>query len=85
MKSEREYHGCGEENHMEKRERGSNIIFTIIFRLLGNLGCWEVYQVGKGGRGRKENQDLTNNKLQAWKKKYCNFKNINFFISDHST
>jgi len=30
MKRGRIYHGCGEEYNVEKRERGSNIIFPII-------------------------------------------------------
>ena len=31
---EEEHHGCEEEYNVEKRERGSNIIFPIILRLL---------------------------------------------------
>ena len=31
------YHGCGEEYNVEKKERGSNIIFPIILRLLGRI------------------------------------------------
>ena len=37
VKRERECHGCGEENNVEKREKGSNIIFPIILRLLGRI------------------------------------------------
>ena len=49
----RENHGCGEEYNVEKRERGSNIIFPLTY-----IGCWEEYQVVKRGkvqtfRGRK--------------------------------
>jgi len=38
---EREYHDCGEEYNMEKRKRGSNIIFPIISRLLGRISIGE--------------------------------------------
>ena len=34
VKRGREYHGCWEDYDMETRERGSNIIFPIISRLL---------------------------------------------------
>ena len=34
VKRGREYYGCGKENRVEKRERGSN----IILRLLGRMG-----------------------------------------------
>ena len=44
MKRGRKYHGCGEEYNVEKRDRGSNVIFLIILRL---------FKVGKRGRGRK--------------------------------
>ena len=37
----REYHGCGEEYNVEKRERGSNIIFPIILRLLERISSGE--------------------------------------------
>ena len=47
MKREREYHSCGKEYNMEKRERGSNIIFPIILRLLGRISS------GEKGRKRK--------------------------------
>ena len=33
----REYHGGGEEYNVEKSERGNNIIFPIILRLLGRI------------------------------------------------
>ena len=33
----REYHGCGDECNIEKRKKGSNTIFPIIFRLLGRI------------------------------------------------
>ena len=33
----REYHDCGEEYNVEKREMGSNIIIPIILRLLGRI------------------------------------------------
>ena len=33
----RKCHGCGEEYNVEKRERGSSIIFSIIFRLLRRI------------------------------------------------
>ena len=54
MKREGKYHGCGEEYHMEKRERGSNIIFPIILRRLGRISngedgnFWEENQNGMG-------------------------------------
>ena len=41
VKGGREYHGRGEEYKVKKRERGSNIIFTIIFRLLGRISSGE--------------------------------------------
>ena len=37
----REYHGCGEEYNVEKRERGSIIIFPIRLRLLGRISSGE--------------------------------------------
>ena len=38
------YHGCGEEYNVEKRERGSNIIFSLMLRLLERISR------GEGGR-----------------------------------
>ena len=38
-------HGFGEEYNVVKRERGSNIIFPIIFRLLGRIS---IREEGKG-------------------------------------
>ena len=32
---------CGEENNVEKRERESNILFSIILRLLGRISSME--------------------------------------------
>ena len=37
MKRGREYYGLGEEYRVEKRERGNNIIFPVILRLLGRI------------------------------------------------
>ena len=48
VKRRKEYHSFGEEYKMKKRERGSNIIFSIIFRLL------EEYKREKG-KGTKIN------------------------------
>ena len=44
-----EYHGCGEDYNVEKREKGSNVIFPIILRLWRRISR----QVGKRGRLRK--------------------------------
>ena len=44
VKRGREYHGCGEEYNIEKRKRGSNIIFPIMLgRISSGEGdgiCW---------------------------------------------
>ena len=50
VKKRRKYHGCGKEKTYKKRERGSNIIFPLILRLLGRSGeedgnFGEEYQV----------------------------------------
>ena len=37
VKRGREYHGFWEEDNMEKREWGSNIIFPLILRLSGRI------------------------------------------------
>jgi len=37
----KEYQDCGEEYYIEIRERGSNIIFPIILRLLGRISSGE--------------------------------------------
>ena len=42
VKRRRKYHGCGEEYNQEKRERGSNIIFPKILRLLERISSGEV-------------------------------------------
>ena len=52
MKSGREYHGCREEYNVEIRERGSNIIFPIILKLLGRISSEKV-----NGNFGEENQD----------------------------
>ena len=41
MKRRREYHDCGEEFNEDKRERGSNIIFSFILRLLRRISSGE--------------------------------------------
>ena len=41
----REYNCCGEEYNMEKRDRGNNIIFPLIFRLLGRISRGEGYYI----------------------------------------
>ena len=41
MKRGRKYNGCVEENYVEKREMGSNIIFPIILGLLGRISSGE--------------------------------------------
>ena len=46
VKRGKEYYYCGEEYNIEKRERGRNIIFPTILRLLGRISS------------REENQDL---------------------------
>ena len=43
----RKYHGFGGEHNVENMERGSNIIFTIILRLLGRISS------GEKGKRRK--------------------------------
>ena len=40
-KRRRKFHGCGEEYNLEKREKGRNIIFPIVFRLLGRISSGE--------------------------------------------
>ena len=47
VKTGKEYYGCGEKYNVEKRERGSNIIFPIKVRLLGRISR------RLRGRGRK--------------------------------
>ena len=37
VKRRREYHGCGEEYNLEKMERGSNSVLSIILMLLGKI------------------------------------------------
>ena len=37
MKRGRKYHGCGEEYDVERRERGGNIIFSIILKAVGKI------------------------------------------------
>jgi len=44
VKRGREYHGCGEEYYVEKREMGSNIIFPLILRLLGRISSGEKWK-----------------------------------------
>ena len=41
VKRGRECHVCGKEYNVEKRERGSNIVFPIILRLLGRISIGE--------------------------------------------
>ena len=41
MKRGKEYYGCEKEYNVEKRERGINIIFPIMLRLLGRLSSGE--------------------------------------------
>ena len=53
MKRGREYHSCGEEYNMEKREMGSNIIFPIIFNLLGRISSGE-----KGNEDRNFGEEI---------------------------
>ena len=36
-----EYHGCGEEYNVDRRERGSNINFPIILRLFERISSGE--------------------------------------------
>ena len=47
LKRGREYHGFGENITWKKRDRGSNVIFSSILRLLGRRSS------GKRGSGRK--------------------------------
>ena len=42
VKREREYNGYREEFNVEKREKKSNIIFSIILRLLGRISSGEI-------------------------------------------
>ena len=64
MKRGEKYHDCGEEYNVEKRERVSNIIISIILRLLGRISSWE-----EDGNFGEENDDFKkigagkNNKL----------------------
>ena len=44
VKGGREYPGYGEEYNVEKRERGSNMIFPLILRLLGNKIKIKIYK-----------------------------------------
>ena len=55
LKEEREYHGCGEEYIVDKRKRGSKIIFPIILRLYERISSGEE---GRRGNIWEENQDL---------------------------
>ena len=57
------YHGFGVESNVDKRERGSNIIFPIIFRLLGRISSGE-----ENGNFGEENQDL---KIWEWGRISC--------------
>ena len=41
MNREEKYYSCGLEHNVEKMERGSNIIFPIILRLLGRISSGE--------------------------------------------
>ena len=50
-----EYHGCGEEHNVEKRERRSNIIFPKILRLLP-LGRISRGEGGQDGHFWEENK-----------------------------
>ena len=61
MKRVRENHGCGEEYNVEKRKRGSIIIFPIISRLLGRILSGEE---GKGTEipGKRIKMGIGNNK-----------------------
>ena len=45
LKEGREYHGCGDECNVFKREKGSKIIFPIIIKLFERILSWEE---GKG-------------------------------------
>ena len=45
MKRAREYHGCGEEYNLDKKERGSIIIFPVILRMFERISRREE---GKG-------------------------------------
>ena len=59
MKRGRKYHGLGEEYNVEKRERGSNIIFPLILRLFRRISSGEE---GKGfGNYEEENKALKMN------------------------
>ena len=57
----REYPGCGEENNVVKRERGRNIIFSIILKLLGRISSREE---GKG-------IEILGKKIKIFKKWLC--------------
>ena len=61
----REYHSW--EYNMEKRERGSNIIFPTISRLLGRIS---IREKGRKLRGRKSklNKIRLRNFIHPWKK-----------------
>ena len=70
----REYHGCGEEYNVEKRERGSNIIFPIIMRQLGRISSGEKgkemeisgmkIKIKKNGGGEK--YQVVENFIHPW-------------------
>ena len=45
VKRGREYHGCGEEYNVEKRERGSKIIVPMILKLLGRISRGKVTEI----------------------------------------
>ena len=53
VKRGRKYYGCGEEYNVEKRERGSNIIFPILLKLSRRISRGEGEE-----NGGEENQDL---------------------------
>ena len=63
VKRGRTYHGCGEEYNVEKRQRGSNVIFPVILRLLGRISIGE-----EDGNFREENQGK---KMGVGKKSSC--------------
>ena len=62
MKRGKKYHGCGEKHNVEKRERGSNIIFPLILGLLRRISSreegkgteilWKKIEIKKMGVGK---------------------------------
>ena len=69
VKRGREYHGCGEQYNLKKRERGSNMIFSMILRLFGRVSSWGE---GKGSVNMGKKIKI----LKMWVGKNINIRNF---------